>query len=272
MTDRLVKLHGAGNDFLLGTGAWRDALADRPELVARLCNRRLGIGADGVLAVRPLVGDRLEVVYRNADGGRAALCANGLRCAARAAVELLGLSPRLDLVTELGDVPARVDGSQVTVELTPPPAPPARRSLGVGTRTWDGWFAIVGVPHLVVAAPSSLASLDLTEIAPPLRRHRGLGPEGANVSFVEVEADDRLAIRSWERGVEGETLSCGTGVVAAALVHMAATGGRRVVCRTRGGDEMVVQALDEPPVCATRLTGPTVLVGEILPAPELVGS
>jgi len=271
VTDRLLKLHGSGNDFLLGIGTWCERLATDPALVARLCHRRLGIGADGTLAVRSLGRDRLEVTYRNGDGGRAALCANGLRCAARAAVELLGLPPKLELVTDVGAVPARVNGTLVTVELAPPSTTPSPCGLLVGDLTWKGWFTVVGVPHLVVTVPTGLAALDLASLAPPLRRHPELGPEGANVSFVEVEAADRLSIRSWERGVEGETLSCGTGVVAAALVHLTGRAERQVACRVASGDILVVEALGEPPLCATRLTGPTVMVGEILPTPELLG-
>ncbi len=271
MTDRLFKLHGSGNDFLLGIGAWSDRLAGEPELVARLCHRRLGIGADGVLAVRAVGPNRLEVVYRNGDGGRAALCANGLRCAARVAVELLGLPTQLELVTDVGGIAAKVEGAVVAVDLAPPSVAPAVRRLQVGHLTWEGWFTVIGVPHLVVMVPDGLAALDLSSVAPPLRRHPELGPEGANVSFVEVAAADRLSIRSWERGVEGETLSCGTGVVAAAVVHLAEHRRRRVVCRVASGDVLVVEALGDPPLCVTRLTGPTVMVGEILPTPELLG-
>ncbi len=271
MTDRLLKMHGSGNDFLLGIGTWCQRLSLDPALVARLCHRRLGIGADGTLAIRTIGTHRLEVVYRNGDGGRAALCANGLRCAARAAVELLGLPSRLELVTDVGKVAAHVDGALVSVELAPPSVVPTARRLTVGDLTWEGWFTVVGVPHLLVTIPAGLAALDLAALAPPLRRHPELGPDGANVSFVEATAADRLSIRSWERGVEGETLSCGTGVVAAALVHLAGGDVHRVNCRVASGDHLVVEALGQPPSCATRLTGPAVMVGEILPTPELLG-
>ncbi len=267
----LLKAHGAGNDFLVGAGAWAPRLEEDVALVVRLCDRRRGIGADGVLALFVQACDRVRLAYLNADGTRAALCANGVRCAALAAVERLGLSSRLVVATDAGEVPAEVRGDLVAVELPPPSQALEPLALAVGGAVVQGWYGVVGVPHLIVGSSVPLDRLDLARVAPPLRRHPELGPDGANVSFTWPAHDGCLGVRSWERGVEGETLSCGTGVVAAALVHLAAGGGRRVVCRTRGGDELVVEALGEPPACAARLTGPAILVAEVIPTPELTG-
>jgi diaminopimelate epimerase len=127
----------------------------------------------------------------------------------------------------------------------------------------------VGVPHLVVAA-TGLGGIDLQTVAPPLRSHPALGPEGANVDFYEVTDDGAVTLRTWERGVEGETLSCGSGMVAVALVVMADRGSDRVELAPRSGDRLVVEALGEPPACATRVTGPTRIVAAIEPSEEIL--
>ena len=120
----LLKAEASGNDFLAGTGAWARRLAEDPALVRRLCRRRLGIGADGALALFREGPDTVRLVYRNADGSEAAFCANGTRAAARIAVERLGLEPRLVVRTARGAVPAAVTGAAVSLELGPPEAWP----------------------------------------------------------------------------------------------------------------------------------------------------
>jgi diaminopimelate epimerase len=269
VTDRLIKVEAAGNDFILGTGSWGRRLIEQESLAMRLCDRRRGIGADGVLALSDLRQSRVRLDYRNSDGSLALFCGNGTRCAARVAVELLGAPPELVVETGWAAIPATVVGSTVSLELPPPAIAPEKVELEVGDRCWRGWRLQLGVPHAVfeVADP---AALELAELAPLLRNHRGLGPEGANLSFVATAAP--LAIRSWERGVEGETLCCGSGVVAAALVAMAERGLRRLEAVPASGDKLVVEALGQPPHCASRFTGSTRLVAELEPTAELLAS
>jgi diaminopimelate epimerase len=133
------------------------------------------------------------------------------------------------------------------------------------------WFLEVGVPHLVVAV-DGLDDMDLPTAAPPLRNHPSLAPAGANVNFHEDDSGGVVRVRSWERGVEGETLSCGSGLVAVALIVMAERGERRIEVRPRSGDLLTIEALGDPPVCPTRFTGPANIVAEITPtAPWLEG-
>jgi diaminopimelate epimerase len=141
--------------------------------------------------------------------------------------------------------------------------------LQAGGRDWQGQLLAVGVPQLVIPVDDPEA-LDLPTVAPPLRSHPALGAEGANLSFVALQSDGRLAIRSWERGVEAETLCCGSGVAAAALLEMAAQGSRRVSVRPRSGDVLVIEALGEAPLCAVRFTGATRFLAEIEPTAELL--
>jgi len=258
---RLLKVEATGNDFVLGIGDWARRLADDAELVIRLCDRRRGIGADGALALRVDGPDAVTVVHRNADGSRSDFCANGTRCAARAAVELLDLPDRLTVVTGWARIPAEVGGAAVILEL-PAPTRPTDVTLASAGRNLRGRRISVGVPHLVVPV-TGLAEIDLDGVARPLRGHPDLGPEGANVHLVEHLSDGTLAIRSLERGVDTEVLCCGSGVVASALVTMAEAGLTTLTVVPLSGDPLLVEALDEPPCCPSRLTGPARLVAAI---------
>ena len=269
MRSELIKLEGAGNDFLLGVGTWARRLDGESDLVRRLCDRRRGIGADGTLALEAVGNDRVRLGYRNADGGESDFCANGTRCAARAAVELLGCDPKLVVETGWADIPAEVDGAQVSLELPPPGSGPQDSGIDDGKVTKGLSLLAVGVPHLV-AATHGLADLDMESIAPPLRNHAALGAEGANVNFYEIASDGTVMVRTWERGVEGETLSCGSGMVSVALVVMANNEVGRVELVPLSGDRLVVEALGKPPVCTTRLTGPTRFVARIDPSEDLL--
>jgi diaminopimelate epimerase len=260
----LYKVEGAGNDFILGVGEWARRLDGETDLVQRLCDRRRGIGADGTLALEALGHDRVRLGYRNADGSVGAFCANGTRCAARAAVEFLGANTKLVVETGWAAIVAEVYGSQVSIELPAPETKPQYPEITAPKGATALCLMKIGVPHMVVAT-EGLADLDLGLIAPPLRHHAALGSEGANVDFFAVGADASLRVRTWERGVEGETLSCGSGMVAVALVVMAGNGTREAELFPISGDRLTVEALGEPPVCATRLTGPTRFIAQLEP-------
>lgn len=261
--DRLLKAEAAGNDFLVGLGSWAARLADEPGLVRSLCDRRRGIGADGVLAVT-LEAAGVVVEHRNADGTRSAFCANGSRCAALAARHELGCEPRMLLLTGWGPIPATILDDGVRLELPPPAGPPRTLVLEAGGRSWSGRLLSIGVPHLVIMVADPTA-IDLATIGPALRHHPALGPEGANVHFVGAAPAGELCLRSFERGVEDETWCCGSGVVAAGLLALAANGARRQLLRCRGGDLLTVAALDSAPLCPSELTGPARLVAVVAP-------
>ena len=269
-----AKLHGAGNDFLLFDGSVDAALAGvLPALVPRLCDRRLGIGADGVLLLVPIGSRAARLEYWNADGSKASFCANGTRCAARFAALRWGW-PELVLDTGFAPVPARVDGAEVTIEL---PAPTGVHTwetftaAGVGVR---GRYLVLGVPHLIVPVEwDDFWQHPLAPLAPALRAHAQLAAGGANVSFVRHAGGDTLAVRSWERGVEAETLSCGSGDVAAALVAVAERWtGASVRVETASSRTLTVQAKGAAPQCASTLTGPAEWVADGSVAAELLGT
>lgn len=245
---RFTKMSGAGNDFLIFSERIEIGPGEA-SVIRRLCARGPGVGADGVLFLHPPPDSLPGVVvadYYNADGGAARFCANGTRCAARYASLRMGLGARLAVRTGWGDVRADVlpDG-KVLLRLPEPVA------VGEVLSTFDpeeavvkraGHAVSVGVPHLVVftSGRTALDRIDLAAVAPRLRHHPAL-PDGANVHFVAPDAGGGLAIRSWERGVEGETLACGSGVVAAAVVFAHHRGASAPVSlRTRSGEILEV--------------------------------
>lgn len=220
---RFTKMSGAGNDFLV----WGEGVSVGPaeiEAIRRLCRRGTGVGADGVLFVAPDGAGRVAADYRNADGSVGRFCGNGTRCAARFAV-LRGMAPESLIVrTGWGDVPARVEGTDVTLRLPEPVAVGrAVSSLDAsGTLERVAYALTVGVPNVVVfvAAGVDVSTLDFARFGPALRHHPDLR-EGANADVVEALGPSRLRVRTWERGVEAETLACGSGNVATAVTAAA---------------------------------------------------
>lgn len=233
------KLSGAGNDFL---ALVEPAEAPTPTQIRAWCRRRLSLGADGLFTLARQT-DAVRMVHYNADGERSDLCLNGSRCAVQLASHL-GWSREgaLTLRTDAGDLAAqRLDGHHVRLALPPFIGLVQQRTLTVGDHIYDGFSVQVGVPHLVVPRKQPLADLAVATVAPPLRSHPSLGPAGANVHFVHFTSRQSFEIRSYERGVEAETLACGTGCVAtvAAAVH---TGLLDLPCRaaTAGGFTLTV--------------------------------
>ena len=239
---RFAKMSGAGNDFVMFLGSPSEG-PDEARAIRRICDRRTGVGADGVLFVQRQGAD-LVARYFNADGGAARFCANGTRCAARLGSIALGFGEDFVVVTGWGRVGARL-APEARVTLTLPE--PVRRGrilstlgLGGGGIGAEAVEVHVGVPHLVVAvAEGELEALDLGRLGPPLRHHPEM-PEGANVNFVERRGPLSLAVRTWERGVENETLACGSGVVASAAVASGAVAPTPVEVLVRSGETLVV--------------------------------
>ncbi len=268
LPSRFLKMAGGGNDFLVFEGDGRDLSEDARRRLALICRRGLSVGADGALFLSPGEKGRIRVDYYNADGGPATFCANGTRCAARYAVRhglCEGSSPVLD--TGWGTIEARVDGESVTLALPAVPAPQDPIPISGRGLPPTAIPMKVGVPHLVVFVRGDLGLLAIDRFGPPLRRHPAL-PEGANVNFVRAAGENRIAVRSWERGVEGETLSCGSGVVAAAIAaSRQGLATSPVTCGTRSGVDLTVEFRDEGEVIVgVRLTGDAreIFRGELL--------
>lgn len=208
------KLSGGGNDFVALVEPAEDPSSD---LVRALCRRGLSVGADGLFVLRR-AGASVRMDYFNPDGRPAELCLNGARCAVRLASRLGWAEDELLLETGAGQLRGWSLGEAETeVEVSTPNAP-TRVTLFHDDAPLEGWSVRVGVPHFVLSWRESLASAPVAELGPALRSDPVFGDEGSNVNFVRFTGDDSFEIRSFERGVEAETLACGTGVLAAAAV------------------------------------------------------
>ncbi len=247
------KLSGAGNDFIAFAEPEQPPTGDE---IRAWCRRGLSLGADGVFTLerRPTghgSGPTVRMVHYNADGERSDLCLNGSRCAARLAFHLGWHSettpPELQLKTDAGVLRAhRTAVDRIALELPKIVEAPQEITLEGEDYSFDGWLLRVGVPHLVLAWPEPLNHAPVAELGPSLRAHPDLGEGGANVNFVRFFEPNRCQLRTFERGVEAETLACGTGMIATVAAGLAA---KRltspVTALTAGGHEVTVEgALD----------------------------
>jgi diaminopimelate epimerase len=211
------KVSGSGNDFL--------ALAEpfqvpSPETIRAWCRRGVSLGADGLFVLCRADGGA-TMGYFNADGLPADLCLNGTRCAAQLAFHLGWAAETVTVRTAAGEVLARrIDDARVAVELPAPAEPPRSLTVEAGGKPWEGFFLTVGVPHFVLFWPEGLEHAPVRELGAELRRHPAFGPPGTNVNFVRFPEPGRMEIRTFERGVEDETLSCGSGIMASAAVGL----------------------------------------------------
>jgi diaminopimelate epimerase len=264
---RAFKVSGGGNDFLALAEPEREPGADE---IAGWCARGLSFGADGVFTLRRQ-GAAVRMDYWNADGRPAALCVNGTRCAARLAFELGWATGSVTVLTGAGAMAARQDGGHsVALELPPPTSLPRRVDVPVGSGALTGWSVAVGVPHLVVPWPSSLTDCPVATLGAELRRHVVFGTAGTNVDFVRFPRPQRLEIRSFERGVEAETLACGTGVLAAVAVGLQLSLAQLpVTALTAGGFELTVagETVDSVPR-RWSLAGDARILGAVELTPE----
>ena len=240
------KMSGSGNDFILVDN--RDGKVSPEDLgrwVERLCRRRESVGADGVIFVAPST--RYDFAWRffNADGGEVEMCGNGSRCVARFAF-LNGIAgPDMTFETLAGPISARVSGRVVTVQM---PRPSDLRK-DIDLPPGDGWqvadFINTGVPHVVIRM-NDLEHLPVVERGRYIRHHALFAPQGTNVNFVHVTGTNTMTVRTYERGVEDETLACGTGSIASALV-CASRGLVQSPVRvtTQGGEELGIHFKEE---------------------------
>ena len=214
---RFTKMNGAGNDFVLIDNRAGD-LQLAPAQITKICDRHRGIGADGILVLeRAMNGANFRMRYYNADGGEAEMCGNGARCFARYASHVAGPLEKLSFETPAGVIGAALQGELVCLQMSEPKDLQMGIKIPLEEKTFEGHFVNSGVPHVVIPV-EDLESIDVRKVGSSIRHHELFSPQGANANFLKRRGDKKISIRTYERGVENETLACGTGVVASALI------------------------------------------------------
>jgi diaminopimelate epimerase len=218
LTLKFWKMNGTGNDFIVVDN--RDGVVaegQHADFAVRFCARRTAVGADGVLLVEPAPEDGLDfrMRYFNADGSEAEMCGNGARCIAAFAHAIGVAGEEMRFMTGAGPVGATITELGVIIDM-PACTPPEEKSIAVGGRRLDLWFLSTGVPHAAVPV-KDLDAVDVASQGRAIRYHESFLPAGTNANFM-CRKSTGIAIRTYERGVENETLACGTGASACALV------------------------------------------------------
>ena len=269
-------MHGAGNDFILFDKKINPDLELMPDIIAELCRRHTGIGADGVLLISDSTDTAFDMRYFNADGSTGSLCANGARCAIQYGY-LSGRFQNRKIKFRANDVEYSgivLEEGKVQFYLNHPGKMKQNFKIKVWNQLIPASFADTGSPHIVVkiddvlkdpSDPSSfynnLDEFPVYQLGREIRNHPDFAPGGTNVNFIKLE-DNSIRIRSFERGVEDETLACGTGSVASALISFVKEGfNPPISVFTKSGDELIVDfKMDNMKVTEISLTGPAKVV------------
>jgi len=215
------KFSGCGNDFILIDN--RDGLIPTeglPHFATNVCRRRMSAGADGLILIENAENADFRWQFLNSDGSRADMCGNGARCAARFARQNSIAGKQMSFQTEAGIVKAEVDGDNVRIGMTDPSDLRLEIALVLNDEPILVSSIHTGVPHVVVPVEDrrALDAIDVVTRGKSIRFHEAFAPDGANANFCCLIGDNRIAARTYERGVEDETLACGTGAVAGAIV------------------------------------------------------
>jgi diaminopimelate epimerase len=267
MKIKFTKMHGAGNDFVLiddrcGDVPWEDYF-----LMAALASRRTGIGCEGIILVQESDKADFKMRFLNPDGTEAELCGNGSRCVAAFANRIGAAGTNMTIETGCcGNIDAELQDGGVRVWMPEPLKRDYGLSLNVDGQLVQADFIIAGVPHLVVQVPD-VNSIDINQMGRALRLHPVFEPDGTNVDFVTFRSPSRMAMRTFERGVEGESGACGTGAVACGVVAVETAGFTLPIkVKTSSGYDLVVDGDWRRQKCTgLTLTGPVKFVydGEI---------
>ena len=234
------KISAAGNDFILIDNRERVLPQDVSALATRMCNRKFAVGADGLIILEKSASADFRMRFFNSDGSPAEMCGNGARSLARFANKIGVAGKKMAFETEAGLVSAEILSENVRIQLSQPKDIRLDFVLKVDKREFNASFINTGVPHTVIYV-NDIEKADVVNIGREVRYHKEFSPSGTNVNFVQVKDAHTLLVRTYERGVEDETLACGTGVTASAVV----SGIKQLVsapvsCVTRGGYTLLV--------------------------------
>lgn len=212
------KMSGSGNDFIVIDN--RDRVVDDldlPQFITAVCRRKMSVGADGLILIEPSEKADFRWRFYNSDGSRVEMCGNGARCAARFAYVNGIAGQNLTFETDAGIVSGQVDADRAKVKMPDPTDLRLDYAIEMATGSLDVSSINTGVPHVVIMK-DSVDDVDVFGLGREIRNHAIFAPAGTNVNFISQRGAGNLAIRTYERGVEDETLACGTGSIAGALV------------------------------------------------------
>jgi len=211
------KMHGACNDFILVDDRALTFPASDTAWLGRVAARRSGVGAEGIILIQPSDQANFRMRFFNPDGSEVEMCGNGARCVARLAHDIGAAPANMTIATVAGILKAAILGDQVRLHMTPPKDWRINRTLTLARKKIAYSFVNSGVPHAVVEV-KDLAACDVQALGAGIRHHKDFAPKGTNADFIAATGPRTLRLRTYERGVEAETLACGTGIVASALV------------------------------------------------------
>ncbi len=225
---KFIKMSASGNDFIVidnRKGQIQDLGSRIQDLVKRVCRRKLGVGADGLLLIEESSKADFKMRVFNPDGGEVEMCGNGARCVAlyesivnsqKSIVKSAGFKVKIE--TKAGILEAEVVSSnRVRLRMGDPTNTRLNLRLSVNNREYEVHSINTGVPHVVLFVPA-LEKAEVKELGKRIRYHQEFAPEGTNVNFIKVRDENSIDIRTYERGVEDETLACGTGACASAII------------------------------------------------------
>jgi diaminopimelate epimerase len=211
------KMSGCGNDFIvIDNRSGIFGKTDPTAFVRDVCLRKMSIGADGLILIEDSDAADFQWRFFNSDGSRAEMCGNGARCAARFAHIHNIAGEQMTFVTDAGRIDASICGTGVKIRLTDPSPVEDGIDLDVGDESLTVTTVNTGVPHVVISVPDA-GAFDLGTMGPKIRFHEQFAPAGTNANVMSPAEDNMIIVRTYERGVEDETLACGTGAVACAL-------------------------------------------------------
>lgn len=211
------KMHGAANDFIMVDDRSLSFPANDAGWIARTASRRTGVGCEGIVLVQPSSEADFRMRFFNPDGNEVEMCGNGARCVARLAKEIGAAPSSMSIETAAGILRAEARGESIRLAVTPPRDWDLGQTIRAAGRELVFGFVNTGVPHVVVEV-DDLDACDVAGVGAAIRHHERFAPAGTNANFYAATGPNSLRVRTYERGVEAETLACGTGIVAAALV------------------------------------------------------
>lgn len=231
-----TKYQGTGNDFIIIDDRLKLFPENNSELIEKLCNRKFGIGADGLMLLQPDDNAAYYMKYYNSDGKESSMCGNGGRCIAAFAIRL-GIvqgTHTFNAIDGLHEVKEKRGNNQIKIQLG------MQDVNDIEIRNMENYVLNTGSPHYIQFTPTNINEINIVEEARKIRYNEEFKSNGINVNFINLLGINKIAIRTYERGVEDETLSCGTGVTAAAIttaiINQLVTGVHKIDVETKGGN------------------------------------